>query len=68
MKKQPNKLTLNKEMLRDLTAQNAGRVNGGRTTYDAGYGCPTNLCLTHGCTVGCATGRYCVHTLKKNCH
>ncbi len=32
MKKQLKKLTLNRETLRDLTAQNAGDVKGGKRT------------------------------------
>ncbi len=36
MKKQPKKLTLNKETLRDLTAKNAGEVKGGDKSKNCG--------------------------------
>jgi hypothetical protein len=58
MKKQPKKLTLNKETLRDLTAQNAGDVRGG-----ASWSCAaTCYCNTAWCTVSCKS---CVGA---NCH
>ncbi len=49
MRKQPKKLTLNRETLRDLTATNAGQVKGG--VKSKGKGC--NKTVT--CDVTCAT-------------
>ena len=54
MNKQPKKLSLNKETLRDLTAHNADEVNGGQvlpTMMGCGISrmCPSFL----GCTYTC---------------
>ncbi len=63
MNKQLKKLTLNKETLRDLTAQNAGEVKGGAKTrgnncvtlgYKAtacGPGCPQPATYAYPCTI-----------------
>ncbi len=52
MKKQPKKLTLNKETLRDLTAHNAGAVKGGgNKTYN-------KRCLRSQVTCGCNQTRF----------
>ena len=62
MKKQPKKLTLNKETLRDLTARNASEVKGGRgKTKWCGYTVKCNPNPhTHACyTRICYTGAYC---------
>ncbi len=78
MKKQPKKLTLNKETLRDLTAQNAGEVKGGVTippgacsgwcSYNcATVGCATRNCVTVGCTYNCATAGCQGKTYNKKC-
>lgn len=55
MKKQPNKLTLKKETLRDLTTLNAGDVRGGDMTFTCGSTCTCTvtrgkLCHAHGKT------------------
>ncbi len=54
MKKQPKKLTLKKETLRDLTAPNAGEVKGGRLT--AGKKCPP---ASYTCFFTCKGTEYC---------
>jgi len=69
MKKQPKKLTLNKETLRDLMAHNAGEVKGGRPTNGKKCLKPTEggaTCNTQGgytCNTqyscGCPTGIGC---------
>ncbi len=51
MKKQPKRLTLNKETLRDLAARSAGEVKGGITKRQCtalGKNCHTGK-LTHCC-------------------
>jgi hypothetical protein len=58
MKKQPKKLTLNKETLRDLTAHNAGEIKAGRKGGNTNKCRPSMTCLTHCgqmpyCTFGC---------------
>ncbi len=69
MNKQPKKLRLNKETLRDLMAQDAGHVKGGEKTgrcatfrakcsmgiraTACGYGCPTYYNCTAYCTGFC---------------
>ena len=78
--KKPKRLTLNKETLRDLTTQNAGRVKGGTATYNAWctydgcgptyyYGCATNYnCATVGCTAyNCPSAGCHGKTYNKKC-
>ncbi len=56
MKKQPKKLTLNKETLRDLTTPKAGEVKGGGTEVTC-----TCVFWTY--------YKHCMHTyLKGHCH
>ncbi len=56
MKKQPKKLTLNKETLRDLMAHDAGEVKGGRHTHGKRCQKPTEYGPTcPGYTYGCPT-------------
>ena len=53
MKKQQKKLTLNKETLRDLTAQDAKEVKGGKKTKVKHCGPPLSvLCGTGGIACG----------------
>ena len=49
MKRQTKKLTLDKETLRDLTAQNAGLVKGGYKSHGKGCYHWTRKCTTYGC-------------------
>ena len=63
MGKLRKKLTLNKETLRDLTAQNTGDVRGGPdATMTCGGTC--------GCSWGChyTKGKPCHYTKGKPCH
>ncbi len=65
MDKQRKKLTLNKETLRDLTAQNAGEVKGGCSKSAI---VPTCLCSV-GCSLGCTLATCKCHgqTYNKKC-
>jgi hypothetical protein len=57
MKKQPKKLTLNKETLRDLTAHNAGEIKAGAK------GVRTRKCKTVTCGPFCQGTFYCPRTV-----
>ena len=62
MKKQPKKLTLNKETLRDLTPQNAGAVKGGTNA------CTRTCYCTYTCKHCATEGNYCHYTKGHACH
>ncbi len=55
MKKQPKKLALSKETLRDLLAHNAGEVNGGAKSKNCATGGKATAC---GYTCGGGTQNY----------
>ena len=68
--KKVKKLTLNKETLRDLTAQNAGEVKGGGKTMNKkcatrGRTCVGGTCGGYTCNTqyscGCPTGIGCTY-------
>ncbi len=63
MKKQPKKLTLNRETLRDLTAHNAGGVKGG--VKSKGKGC--NKTVTCDVTCYICTGIACGSGMMSVC-